>query len=122
VRSNVFRAAIFSIVVLLATGQNVGLLCGLWCHSSRWTAHTCEHQTQTKSPDVAANDDCTGNSNAIVFVRADARRNASAPDVQGAVPVPRFAFTPRPADAPLGFELACRPLLELRPLVLALRI
>jgi len=119
---NVFRTAILSIVLVLSAGQNVWLLCGLWCHSSQWMIHACEHQTQTTSPGVVANDNCTGNDNAIVFVREDARRKASAPDVQGAVPALRFAFTPRVAGALSGFEHGCRPLLELRPLVLALRI
>jgi hypothetical protein len=119
---NVFRAALLSIVFTLAAGQNVALFCGVWCHSGEEMTGTCERQTETSSPGIVAHDDCTISGNAIVFVRDDARRGLSAPDVEGASLVPRFAFTPPATAIPLGYEPGSRLLLELRPLVLSLRI
>ena len=85
-------------------------------------AGACEHQTQATTPGVFANDDCAVNGNPVVFVREDGRRSTAAPDVDGAVVVARFAFTPPAAGAPSAYEPNGRLLLELRPLVLALRI
>ena len=85
-------------------------------------AGACEHQTETTSPGIFAKDDCTVSSNAIVFVREDARRSTSAPTVQSGVLVPQFAFTPPASGSLSGYEAAGRQLLESRPLVLALRI
>jgi hypothetical protein len=85
-------------------------------------AGACEHRTETSSPSIIAHDDCTISGNAIVFVRDDARRGTSAPDVEGAVLVPRFAFTAPATDAHSGYSPGSRLLLELRPLVLSLRI
>jgi hypothetical protein len=85
-------------------------------------AGACEHQTQAATPGVGANDDCAVTGNLVVFVREDARRSASAPDVSGAIAVARFAFTPPATDTISAYEPNSRLLLELRPLVLALRI
>ena len=120
--SNVFRAALLSIVLTLAAGQNAALLCGTWCHSGAGMAGACEHQTQAATPGVGAHDDCAVNGNPVVFVREDGRQSASAPDVAGAVAVARFAFTPPAAGTLSAYEPNGRLLLELRPLVLALRI
>ena len=120
--SNVFRAALLSLVLTLALGQNVALLCGTWCHSGAGMVGACEHQTQATTPSVVANDDCAVNANPVVFVREDGRRSASAPDVARAVAVAGFAFTPPAAGTLSGYEPNGRLLLELRPLVLALRI
>jgi hypothetical protein len=123
--SDVFRAALLSIVLTLAAGQDAALLCSVWCHSGGGMAGACEHQTQPATPGVAgvgANDDCAVTGNLVVFVREDGRRSASAPDVAGAIAVARFAFTPPAAGTLSVYEPNSRLLLELRPLVLALRI
>jgi hypothetical protein len=120
--SNVFRAALLSIVLTLAAGQNAALLCGTWCHSAAGMAGACEHQTQSVTPRLGANDDCVVNGNPVLFVGEDGRRSASAPNVAGAVAVVRFAFTPPAAGTLSRHEPNSRLLLELRPLVLALRI
>ena len=120
--SNVFRAALLSIVLTLAAGQDAALLCSVWCHSGGGMAGACEHQTQAATPGVGAHDDCAVNGNPVMFVREDGRRSASAPDVAGAVAVARFAFTPPGAGNLSAYEPNGRLLLELRPLVLALRI
>jgi len=120
--STVFRATLLSIVLILAAGQDAALLCGVWCHSGGGMAGSCEQQTDTTSPGVLANDECTVSGNAIVFVREDARRSTSAPTVQSGVLVPLFAFTPPVSGRHSGYEAAGRHLLESRPLVIALRI
>lgn len=85
-------------------------------------AGPCEHQTETASPGIGADNDCSVSDNAIVFVREDARRSTSAPTVQSGVLVPQFAFTPPASGSLSAYEAAGRRLLELRPLVLTLRI
>ena len=120
--SNVFRAVLLSIVLTLAAGQNAALLCDVWCHSGEEKAGTCEHQTQATAQGIVASDDCAVNVNPVVFVREDGRRSASAPDVAGAVAIARFAFTPPAAGTLSAYAPNGRLLLELRPLVLALRI
>ena len=115
-----FRAALLWIVLTLAGGQNAALYCHVWCHSGGGTAGACKHQTETTSPRVIANDDCTVNGSATVFVRDDAGRNGPAPTVKSSVP--QFAVTPPASGSRSRVEAAGRRLLEFRPLVLALRI
>jgi hypothetical protein len=125
---HVFRAALFSIVLTLAVGQNAGLLCKVWCHDA--TSAGCPHQDSTTtfpdsatSPRVSADDNC-GNAfvGAVAFVREEAPRTAFAPDGQNALVVQRFQLPPSPADLRPGFESGQRRPLEERPLVIALRI
>jgi hypothetical protein len=120
--NNVFRAALLSIVVTLAVGQDAALLCSVWCHSGGGTAGACEHQTETASRGIVANDDCVVNANPLLFVREDGRRNAPAPDVTGTVAVSSFILSPPATEALSGYKPNGRLLLQLRPLVLALRI
>ena len=115
-----FRAALFSIVLTLAVGQNAGLLCKVWCPDA--TSAECPHPDSTTSPSVRADGNCErAVAGAVAFVREDARRNAAAPDAQNALVVPRFRLTPSPTYVRPGFESG-RRLLEERPLVLTLRI
>lgn len=116
-----FRAALFSIVLTLAVGQNAGLLCKVWCHDATSTA--CPHQESTTSPSVRADDTCVDAAvGAVAFVREDGRRTAPAPDAQNALVVLRFQFVAPPTDPRPGYESGKRMLLEERPLVIALRI
>jgi hypothetical protein len=117
----VFRAALFSIVLTLAVGQNASLLCKVWCPDT--TSAGCPHQDSTTSPGVSAHDNCRSDVGvAVAFVREDARRTAAAPDAQNAVSVPRFLLALSHTDLGFGFESGRRLLLEERPLVIALRI
>jgi hypothetical protein len=117
----VFRAALFSIVLTLAVGQNASLLCKVWCHDA--TSARCPHQDSTTSPSVSAHDNCRSDvGGAVAFVREDARRTAAAPDAQNALAVPRFLLALSHIDLGFGFESGRRLLLEERPLVIALRI
>jgi hypothetical protein len=118
----VFRAALFSIVLTLAVGQNAGLLCKVWCHDA--TSVGCARQDSTTSPSVSAADSCrSAVLGAVAFVREDARRTAAAaPDAQNALVVPRFRLAPSPTDLRSGLESGRRLPLEERPLVITLRI
>jgi hypothetical protein len=117
----VFRAALFSIVLTLAVGQNASLLCKVWCPDT--TSAGCPHQDSTTSPSASARDDCRSDvGGAVAFVREDPQRTAAAPDAQNALAVPRFLSTPSHVDLGFGFESGRRLLLEERPLVIALRI
>ena len=122
-----FRAALFSIVLTLAVGQNAALLCKVWCHDA--TSAGCPHQDSTTSPDlttspgVSADDNCGSTFvGPVAFVREDARRTAAAPDAQNALAVPRFLLALSHTDLGSGFESGRRRLFEERSLVIALRI
>jgi hypothetical protein len=119
---HVFRAALFSIVLTLAFGQNASLLCTVWCPDT--TSAGCPHQDSTTSPSVSAYDNCRSDDvgGAVAVVREDARRTAVAPDAQNALAVPRFLLALSRTDLGSGFESGRRLLLEERPLVIALRI
>ena len=116
----VFRAALFSIVLTLAVGQNADLLCKVWCHDA--ASAGCPHKGSTTSPSVSARDDCRSDVGGVAFVREDAQRTAAAPDAQNAVVVPRFRLAPSPTDLRPSFESGRWLPLEERPLVIALRI
>ena len=118
---HVFRAALFSIVLTLAVGQDANLLCNVWCQDA--TSAGCPHKGSTTSPGVSAEDSCRNAVlGAVAFVREDARSTAAAPDAQNAVVVPRFRLAPSPTDLRLSFEWGRWLPLEERPLVIALRI
>ena len=117
----VFRAALFSIVLTLAIGQNASLLCQVWCQDT--TSAGCSHQDSTTSPSVSAHATCrTDVGAAVAFVREDPRRAAADPDTQKAVATRRFRLTPSPRE--LGTHPECRRQLCLdeRPLLIALRL
>jgi hypothetical protein len=117
---HVFRAALFSILLTLAVGQNASLLCRVWCPNT--TSAACLHQDSTTSPSLSAQDNCrTDVGAAVAFVREDARRTAAAPDAQNALAVPRFRLALSHTDLGSGFE-SRRLLFQERPLVIALRV
>ena len=116
-----FRAALFSIVLTLAVGQNTSLLCKVWCPDA--TSARCPHHDSTTSPSVSAHDTCRSDvGGAVAVVREDARRTAAAPDAQNALAVPRFLLALSHTELGSGIESGRRLLLEERPLVIALRI
>jgi hypothetical protein len=118
---HVFRAALFSIVLTLAVGQNASLLCKVWCHDT--TSAGCPHHDSTTSPSMSADDSCsTPVVAAVAFVREDARRTIAAPDGQNALVVPRFRLFFSPTELRPGSGSGRRLPLEERPLVIALRI
>lgn len=120
---HVFRAALFSIVLTLAVGQNAGLLCKVWCYPHHAASSGCRAQDSTTSPSVRADDSCNNVVfGAVAFVREDGRLTASAPDALNALVVPRFRFAPPPTDSRSGYLSGHLLLFEERPLVIALRI
>ena len=117
-----FRAALFSIVLTLAVGQNGSLLCQVLCSDPDSTSAECPHQDSTTSPGASARDNCGCDvGETVTFVREDARRTAAAPDAQIALSVPGFRLAPWPIDLRLGFESGQRRPFEQRPLVITLR-
>jgi hypothetical protein len=117
----VFRAALFSVVLTLAIGQNAGLLCKVWCPDA--PSKSCPHQESTTSPSVRADDTCTNVAvGAVAFVLEDGRRTAPGQDAQHGLVVVRFQLVAPPTDPRSGYESGQRLLLEERPLVIALRI
>ena len=107
-------------VLMLAAGQSVSLLCDAWCHDGPPAA--CPHDGSTASTRVSSDDSCSSaGAGTAVFVREDARRNA-APDPQQALVVPRFLFAFSPPGRHPGFERGRQLPLEARPLIVALRI
>ena len=117
-----FRAALLSIVLTLAAGQDAALWCGLWCHSGGQMSGGCEHQTEPTSLGIIGNNDCTIDGNAMEFVREDARQSVSAPSVQSGAALPLFVLTPPASGRHSGDDAAGHRLLDLRPLAFALRI
>jgi hypothetical protein len=117
-----FRAAVLSIALTLAVGQNAGLLCRLWCHPSE-APTDCEHPDQTTSLSVTGEGNCNNVTlGAIAFVREDVRRGESAPDTQHAVAIPSFRFAPPLTDIRSDHDPGQQSRLAARPLVIALRI
>jgi hypothetical protein len=118
---HVFRAALFSIVLTLAVGQNAGLLCRVSCDDA--TSAACPHQESTTSPSVRTGDTCANVAvGAVAFIREDGRRTAPAPDAPNALVVRRFQLVAPPTDLRPAHESGLRMRLEERPLVIALRI
>ena len=120
---DVFRAALISIVLTMTLGQNVALLCRVWCHPQQSVNSACEHQVQTTSPSVTANESCSGVAAELaLFVREDGRQTASASDSQQSVAVARFLLVRPPSFSARALESSQAATVEGPPLVLALRI
>ena len=118
-----FRAALFSIVLMMAVGQDAVLLCKAWCYQPGASAVACQRHDATTSPTMNADDNCrTLAVGAIAFVREDARRGATAPDTQNALVIPRFRFAPALSDSRSGYESGPQLQLKAQPRVTALRI
>ena len=116
-----FRAALFSVVLTLAIGQNAGLLCTVWCPDA--TSKSCPHQESTTPPSLRADDTCTNVLvGAVASVLEDGRRATPGPDAQHGLVVLRFRFVTPPTDPRPRSEWVRRLLLEEQPLVIALRI
>jgi hypothetical protein len=118
----VFRAAVLSIALTLAVGQNAELLCKFWCHPSD-AATDCEHPDQTTSLSVRDEDNCnTATLGAIAFVREDVRRGESAQNTQHAVAIGSFQLAPPLTDLGPNHDSGQQARLAASPLVIALRI
>jgi hypothetical protein len=121
---DVFRAALVSIVLTLTLGQNVALLCRVWCHPYYGANSACGTQVPTTSPTATANESCAQVANGPApFVREeDGRKPASASDGQQGLVIARFQFVPPPSLSARDRDRREATQLDARPLVLALRI
>ena len=114
-----FRATLLIVVVMLAVGQDVALLCSS-CHQSNASAASCQHQDSVQSPRVTGNDDCDAVPVAIAVIRDNDWRDP-APEARNALVVPRFRFVPSATDLPFRDKFRHRLPLNSPPLT-ALRL
>ncbi len=117
-----FRAVLFSIVLLLAAGQNVSMVCQTWCLDAT-AASGCHCRYATDSLTLIGDDSCDDRppSDSAVL-REDARSSVSAPNADHALAVPRYQLTPATAGTRPDHEVCLLPSLEKRPLETVLRI
>jgi hypothetical protein len=116
-----FRTAVMSIVLMLAAGQNTGMLCDAWCHRVAHMTGACDHLTETPAAGVVAGDDCAVSGTPIVFVREDARHSSGEQHVKAASADTPFAIPARALRA-VPFDASHDGVFEWRPLAFALRI
>jgi hypothetical protein len=120
---HVFQAAVLSLVLTLAVGQNAGLVCNLWCDPHQSSATGCHHQDSAESKSVTGGDHCN---NVVIgfpaFLREDERPRGSAQYVQHALVGRRFQFIPFSSATHSDHDPGQDWWPELRPLVTALRI
>ena len=118
-----FRTVLLSIVVSLAVGQDLALLCGTWCDGHAVGASECDHKNSSRMPSVAGSENCD---NVVVaataVLREDARRDVSSRNGNQAIPVPRYQLAQLTIGAGPGQEPWREWSLEKRPLSTVLRI
>jgi hypothetical protein len=115
----VFRAALLSIVLLLAVGQNVALLCITWCDAHTAAATECHYENSSTTPSVTGDEHCDNATAAAAVLREDVRRGVSSWEANQASVV-RFDLALLTIDAPGQVRRA--RWLEKPPLSTALRI
>jgi hypothetical protein len=118
----VFRAALFSIVVSLATGQDVALLCRTWCDAETAAATECHHKDSSPTPNVAGDKDCDPMMAVAVAVKEDVRRGDVSPDGNPPILVRPYQLTHLTIEARRGQEPWRESSLDTRPLSTTLRI
>lgn len=119
----VLRAAVLSIVMTLAVGQNAALLCRAWCESQAADASGCHHEQQASSTSVSADDICDHVVLSLAAVlREDVRRGVFAPDADYAILVSRYQLAPSKTDPRPRHQAARERSLEQRPLSTTLRV
>lgn len=118
-----FRAALLSIVLSLAVGQNVVLLCRAWCNARVAAASGCHHEEAPLTPSVAGDKDCDNAGLAATAVlREDVRRDVSSPGANHTTRVPRYQLAQLTIETRQNQEAGRGWLLGKRPLSTALRI
>ena len=119
---HVFQAVLLSIVLSLAVGQSVALMCRGWCNAHVAAASGCHHE-DSPTPTVAGDESCDNVvAAATAVLREDVRRDVSSQDANHAIPVPRYQLAQFTIDTRQNQEAGRRWLLENRPLSTALRI
>ncbi len=118
-----FRAALFSIVVSMAGGQNVALLCRTWCDAHAGAASGCHHENSPTIPNVAGDESCNSVVPALTAVlRENEHRGVSSPDANQAMSVPCYRLAQLTTDARPGREPWSDWSLTTRSFGIALRI
>jgi hypothetical protein len=119
----VFRVAVFSVVLSLAVGPNTTLLCRAWCDPPA-AATGCHHRGDSSdSPSLVREHHCDDRApNSTAFLKEDVRRSRSSSNADPAITITRSQVAPARTDARLDHELGHLPSLEKRPLETALRI
>lgn len=119
--NHVCRAAVLSIVLTLAVGQNAPLLlCRAWCDQQAAAASGCHHQNPAPSLSMAGDDSCD-NVLIAAFLREQVRRGVSSPDRDHAIPVLLYQLAPSATDVRPGQQPGRECSLETRPLSTVLR-
>jgi hypothetical protein len=114
-----FRAAMVTVLLTLAIGQNSRLLCRVWCDSHLDSSTACAHERLTQTAIIDAT--CAALDEIAEFIREDKRRGCTALDSVPVLAAAGFQL-PRPAArAYTGFETA-RALRSAAPLLIALRV
>jgi hypothetical protein len=117
------QAVVLSIVLTLAVGQNLTLLCRTWCDAHEAAAASeCHHKNSSPAPSVAGDDNCDNLAALATAVLRDVRRDVSPQDANETIPVPRYLLGQLTVDTRLGQEAGREWSLEERPLSTALRI
>ena len=118
-----FRAALLSIVLSLAVGQNVALVCRAWCNAHMADASGCHHEDSPTTASVAGDESCDNVAVAATAVlREDVRRDVSSPDTNHAIRVPRYQLALLTIDVHTAPDTWREWSLKKRPLSTALRI
>jgi hypothetical protein len=119
---HVLRAAVLSIVLTLANGQDVALLCRVLCDPVHTTTSECQHQ-DVGSRTVTARAECRHASIAdVVLVQEDHVRSISDHGVRHAIVAFRNVIPALKDAMHEGDEPGRAPSSEFRPLITALRI
>ena len=120
---SVLRASVFSIVLVLAIGQDTALLCRMWCHPGGAPAAECyEHMDTIVRLSVAGDDSCGRvDSSGPILVREDPA-GISDRVARCASLVPRHLVPAAPCEMNRRPDTGRALPLESRPLVLALRV
>lgn len=118
-----FRASVLSILLTLAVGPNLALLCGTWCDPQAVAASECHHEAPATSPSVAVDDRCDNMVLGVAaFLRQDVRRGVASQDADQAVLVPRYTLAHSTIATRPRHEPGRASSLEKRPLSTLLRI
>jgi hypothetical protein len=117
------QAVALTIVLTLAVGQDVALLCRTWCDAHAAAASECHHRNSSPMPSVAGDENCDNMAVAATAVlREDVWRDVSSQNANQAIPVPRYQLAPLTINARPGQDAWRARMLEKRPLSTALRI
>lgn len=118
-----FRTAVLSMVLTVAAGPSVTLLCRTWCNPHVAVASGCHHEDRSTSVSTAGGDRCKDVVlRAGALLREDVRRGVFSPRGERAISVLRYQFARSTIDARLGPEPGRDWSLDKRPLTTALRI